>query len=331
MQNEMLENLWILAAGFAGTLLILPFIMRRMRAAGIVGVDAHKRDRPVVPEMGGISVLIGLAVSASAAYILYPTEISLIASFLFTALIAGAIGILDDLKTLSARVKPLLTLLACAPILILRTYNPHPLLPIIGELRLTIVYPLAIPLVIAVTSNGVNMMDPFNGTMSGTCTITVLAMIVSAFILGRGDGLLFSVCLIGPLLAFYYFNRYPSRVFSGDVGSLSIGAALGAIAIIGRLELVAAVAFMPQIMNAFYGLSSMGRLYERHEVSRPTTILDDGRLMASADPKAPITLARVILARGPLRENEAVRVFFMLSLISGILAIFTAYLMTVTT
>lgn len=326
----MSENLWILAAGFAATLLSLPPIMKRMRATGIVGVDAHKRDRPVVPEMGGISVLIGLTVSATAAYVLFPNEIGLIASFLFTALIAGAIGTLDDLKTLSARVKPLLTLLACAPILFLRTYNSHPVFPIIGDLRLTIVYPLAIPLAIAVTSNGVNMMDPFNGTMSGTCTITVLALIVSAFILGRTDGLLLSVCLIGPLLAFYYFNRYPSRVFSGDVGSLSIGAALGAIAILGRLELVTVVAFMPQIMNAFYGLSSMGRLYERHEVSRPTTILDDGRLMASADPKAPITLARVVLARGPLRENEAVRVFFTLSLISGVLAIFTAYLTAVT-
>jgi UDP-N-acetylglucosamine--dolichyl-phosphate N-acetylglucosaminephosphotransferase len=139
------------------------------------------------------------------------------------------------------------------------------------------------------------------------------------------------LCLLGPLLAFFYFNKFPSKVFSGDVGSLSIGAALGAIAIIGRLEVVAVVALMPQIMNAFYGLSSMGRLYERREVSRPVAILEDGRITATKDPKAPITLARMVLARGPLREDEAARIFFILAAISGVLAFATACLIMVTT
>jgi len=83
-------------------------------------------------------------------------------------------------------------------------------------------------------------------------------------------------------------------------------------------------------MNAFYGLATIGKLYERREVSRPITILDDGRLMASTDPKAPITLARVVLARGPLYEYEAVRVFMILSFLAGTLAFLTAYLTMVT-
>ena len=128
---------------------------------------------------------------------------------------------------------------------------------------------------------------------------------LSSLLLGQNDGLLLCACLLGPVLALYYYNRYPSRVFSGDVGSLSIGAALGAVAVLGQLEVVTIVAFTPQIMNAFYGLATIGRLYERREVSRPITILGDGKLMASADPKAPITLARVILARGPLHEYIA--------------------------
>ncbi|MDH5441547.1 MAG: hypothetical protein OEY31_13180, partial [Candidatus Bathyarchaeota archaeon] len=112
--------------------------------------------------------------------------------------------------------------------------------------------------------------------------------------------------------------------------TLSIGAALGALAIMGRLEIIAAVAFMPQIMNAFYGLSSIGRLYERRDVSRPIRILHDGRVAASDDEKAPITLARMILARGPLTERGAVRIFFILSGISGVLALVTMYLLMVT-
>jgi len=174
------------------------------------------------------------------------------------------------------------------------------------------------------------MMDPFNGTMSGTCTVVTLVLLVSSLMLGHNDALLLCTCLLGPVLVLYYYNRYTAKVFSGDVGSLSIGAALGTIAVLGQLEVVAIVAFMPQIMNAFYGLATIGRLYERREVSRPITIQDDGKLAASTDPKAPITLARVILARGPLHEHEAARIFIILSAIAGILAILTAQLIVMT-
>jgi UDP-N-acetylglucosamine--dolichyl-phosphate N-acetylglucosaminephosphotransferase len=182
----------------------------------------------------------------------------------------------------------------------------------------------------AVTSNAVNMMDPFNGVMSGTSSVLTLTLLASAIIFGSQDAIILSCTLLGVLLAFFYYNRYPSRVFSGDVGSLSVGAALGAIAIIGRLEVVAVVAFIPNIMNAFYGLSTIGRLYERREVNRPITVLEDGKLMASSDPKAPLTLARFVLARGPLHEHEASLIFITLSAISGLLALITAYMMAVT-
>jgi len=326
----MLNELIVLALGFAASFLSMPAIIQKMRKSGIVGVDVHKREKPFVPEMGGIAVLIGLTVSVSAAVLLMPEKLGLLFSFLATSLIAGVIGAIDDLKPLSAKMKPFLTFSAGIPILLMHTYNPYPVFPIIGRTRLTMIYPFLIPFVVAVTSNAVNMMDPFNGTMSGTCSIVSLVLLASALLLGRHDGLILCLCLLGPLLVLYYFNRYPSKVFSGDVGSLSIGAALGAIAMLGRLEVVAVVAFMPQIMNAFYGLATIGRLYERREVSRPITVLDDGRLVATADPKAPVTLARVILARGPLYEYEAARVLFILSFISGLLAILTAYLIVVT-
>ncbi|MCW4019938.1 MAG: hypothetical protein NWF14_01730 [Candidatus Bathyarchaeota archaeon] len=327
----MIGELIVFALGFAVSFLSIPAVMQAMRRKKIVGVDVHKKERPAVPEMGGIAVLIGLTVSVSAATILAPEKARLLTGFLATALIAGAVGAIDDLKSLNAKVKPFLSTFASIPILVMHAYNPlGPFFPVIGQTRLTMVYPLLIPIAIAVTSNAVNMMDPFNGTMSGTCSIVTLVLLGSAILLGRNDGLLLCICLLGPVLALHYFNRYPSRVFSGDVGSLSIGAALGAIAVIGQIEVVAIVAFAPQIMNAFYGLATIGRLYERRQVSRPVTVLDDGRLMATADPKAPITLARVILARGPLYEYEAARLFMILSAISGILAILTACLIVVT-
>jgi len=327
---ECLGFLILFSLGFFVSFVSIPALMKKMKSLEIVGADVHKRNSPLIPEMGGIGVLIGLAVSILGASLLFPDKVSLLATFLATTVIAGFAGALDDLKTLSPKVKPFITLLAGLPILASGTYNPHLVLPIIGPTRLTIIYPFVIPVAIAVTSNAVNMMDPFNGVMSGTCSIIALVLLISAALLQHNDAIIMCSGLLGSLLAFYYFNKYPSRTFSGDVGSLSIGAAVGAAAIIGRLEIVAVVAFMPQIMNAFYGLSTIGRLYERREVPRPVHILEDGRLMASEDGKAPITLARMILARGPLTEREAVHLFLVLSSISGVLALFTTYLLVVT-
>ena len=328
----MFNELTTFAIGFATSLVVMPLVMKKMKEKRIGGVDVHKKDRPFIPEMGGLAVLAGTTVSVLVAVMLSPEIVRVAAGFLSTVLIAGFIGAIDDFKALNAKLKPFLTLFAGLPILAVHDYNPLGLVfPIIGQTRMTIIYPFLIPIAIAVTSNAANMMDPFNGTMSGTCTIITIVMLLSALLLGRNEAFVLCLCLLGPMLVFFYFNKYPSKVFSGDVGSLSIGAALGAIAVIGRLEAVAVVAFAPQIMNAFYGLSSIGRLYERREVSRPVAILEDGRLMATKDPKAPLTLARVILARGPLYENEATRVFLILSAISGVLALATAYLILVTT
>jgi UDP-N-acetylglucosamine--dolichyl-phosphate N-acetylglucosaminephosphotransferase len=325
------EALIVFAIAFAACFLSSPLVMSVMRKKGILGDDIHKIDRPSIPEMGGICIIIGLAASSLVGIMLMPDKTMIFASFFLTTLISGIIGAIDDLKPLNARVKPFLTMFASIPILVLGTYTSSIIFPLIGGTRLTKVYPLLIPIVMAVTSNAVNMMDPFNGVMAGTSLIITLTLLASAIIFRSQDGFILCCVLLGTLLAFFYYNRYPSRVFSGDVGSLSVGAALGAISIIGRLEVVAVVAFMPQIMNAFYGLSTIGRLYERREVNRPVTVLKDGRLMASSDPAAPLTLARFVLARGPLRENEAALVFVTLSAISGLLALITTYLIVVTT
>lgn len=332
MSRELLNETLIFASGFVVTLGSMPFVIRTMRKKGIGGIDVHKKDKPFVPEMGGIAVLAGTAVSVVTAILLFPESTNAALSFLACVLIAGLVGAVDDFKNLNAKAKPFLTLFASLPILIMHTYNPRGVVfPFIGQTRMTIVYPFLIPLAIAVTSNATNMMDPFNGTMSGSCTLITIFLLLSAVILGRSSALLLCLCLLGPLLVFFYYNKYPSKIFSGDVGSLSIGAALGAISVIGGLEVVALVAFAPQIMNAFYGLSSIGRLYERRDVSRPVMMLEDGRLMATKDPKAPITLARMILARGPLYEREAALLFLVISAISGFLALATAYLIVVTT
>jgi UDP-N-acetylglucosamine--dolichyl-phosphate N-acetylglucosaminephosphotransferase len=304
-----------------------PLIAKKMGKLNIVGVDVHKIGKPALPEMCGLSILIGLIGATLILMSLFPWKLREFSAFLLCVLSAGLVGALDDLKPMGPRVKPLLTALASAPILALGAYSPYPSLPFIGRTRLTIVYPILVPFAIAVPANAVNMMDVFNGSMTSTCSILSLTMITCLILLGRIEEALPAAALLGCLLAFHSYNRYPAKVFAGDVGDLCVGAAIGALAVIGRIEVVTIVAMMPHIMNAFYKLSSIGRLYERREItSKPTRLLDDGRLDATSDTAAPLTLARMILAQGPLKENEIVRIMVILTITSSILAIVTLLL-----
>ncbi len=315
---------------FLITFIATPRIANYMKRRGIIGKDVHKHSKTEVPEMCGLAILLGLTIGAATYMVLFPDSIRLTTAFVGTVLIAGAIGLVDDLRPLGARTKPLLTAIACLPILILRTYVPFPVIPFVGPVSLTIVYPLLIPLAIAVTANAVNMMDVMNGSMPGT--VAIIAAAAMAVLLASGDAqsASFAAGLLAAMLAFYYFNRYPAKVFSGDTGSLAVGASLGALCILGRIETVMIVALIPHIMNAFYGLASVGGLHERREIrQRPIRLLADGRLEANMEKGAPVTLARLILAAGPLSEKEVVKVMISLTIVSSLLAVFTFWAMTV--
>ena len=73
----MFEEILILALGSFLTFLVMPLTIQKMRKRGIGGIDIHKGDRPFIPEMGGIAVLIGLMSSVLVASFLYPEKVIL--------------------------------------------------------------------------------------------------------------------------------------------------------------------------------------------------------------------------------------------------------------
>ena len=318
----------LLGTGFIVTFLVTPLLARLNRKLGIIGVDVHKIEKPKLPATCGLAITIGMVCSTLLAAIAFPTDKRYLLAFVTCISIAALIGAVDDLKPLSSKVKPLLTVAAGAPIVLLGTYAPYVTVPFLGTARLTIVYPVLVLAAIPVLANAINMMNPFNGAMTGTCSVLSVAMIVCFALLGRIDDAIMPVALLGSLLAFHWYNRHPARVFSGDAGDLSVGTAIGALTIMGRIEIPMLIAMIPHIANAFYLLSSVGGLRERREIlDRPTRLLDDGRLEATREKGAPITLSRIILAEGPLREKEIVNIMIALTVTSSILGLLTLLLM----
>lgn len=313
--------------GFITTMLSTPKIASYMRGKGVVGIDVHKPSKPKIPERVGFSMLIGFTASLGFLCLADTSSASTYLAILLSTLTAASVGLIDDLKDLKPPHKVILATLSGLPILALRAYEPRPIVPFIGRVRLTIAYPIAIPLALSVTSNAMNMSDPVNGAMSGSASILLATLVFTYLLAEEPKGVLAGLALLGVVLAFYLYNRYPAKVFSGNVGSFAVGAALGSLVVTNGLEFVAVVAMLPQILNSFMILSSVGGLKGKSSIPvRPTRLLENGLIEAVKDPRAPLTLVRMILASSPKREVEIAREFLSLTALSSILAIVTFFL-----
>jgi len=330
---EVLYLIIIFAVGFFVTLLIIPYVIKYMKKKGKVGYDIHKNDRPEIAESGGISIVIGILVASTLAMILFPVFFNVIFIFSLTIILAAIIGLVDDIKKLRSRYKILLTLFTGSFIFFANYYNfikiSSPTLPFLGTTRLTLLYPLMVPIIVAVFANTVNMMEGYNGEGSGTCLIAVCFLFVCSLILNSAEGLLFTLIAIAVLIPFYLYNKYPAKIFPGDIGTLSIGVMIACIALFGSLEVALFCALLMHIFNSFYILSSVKGFFESSKIQgfkNDIILLEDDRIKASHQKGAALTLPRLILAKGPLTEKELVNNFYAISIICGIFSIISTLL-----
>jgi UDP-N-acetylglucosamine--dolichyl-phosphate N-acetylglucosaminephosphotransferase len=288
--------------------------------------DAHKPGHPQVPRPGGPAIVGGIV--AGEALVYFATASSGALALMLCTALAGIMGLLDDMLVFRGLAKPLLAVVAAIPLLLIPgAYDFHLGLPLYGAVFLPLIYPVLILLAVPVTANTFNSIDVLNGAVSGFTAIAATSVLIALALAGDLAGALIALPLTATAASFFYFHRYPSRVFPGDSGTLAFGTAYGALAVTGRVEIVAVVAILPAILNSFYFLASVRRIVEPREIKvRPVTLLPDGRLAANRDPRAPVTLVRLILADGPLGERVIVRNILILTAISGLMAVFTAIL-----
>jgi phospho-N-acetylmuramoyl-pentapeptide-transferase len=102
-----------------------------------------------------------------------------------------------------------------------------------------VLYFVLVFLVIAGTSNGVNLTDGLDGLAAGSCAIVLLAYTAIAFVTNEQlDLALLSACLVGACVGFLWFNAFPASIFMGDTGSLGLGGAIGALAVMTQTEVL---------------------------------------------------------------------------------------------
>jgi phospho-N-acetylmuramoyl-pentapeptide-transferase len=110
-----------------------------------------------------------------------------------------------------------------------------------ASVNLGIGYPVLIFLVLAGSTNGVNLTDGLDGLAAGCAAIVFLAFTAMTFITTgdvQKDLALLCACLVGANVGFLWFNSFPASVFMGDTGSLGLGGAIAGLAVVTHTEVL---------------------------------------------------------------------------------------------
>lgn len=214
---------------------------------------AWHQKKTGTPTMGGIMFIVGIGVSVIISTIisavsgtLTPTVMKALILYI-VSLGFGVVGFIDDyIKVVKKRnlgltaIQKFLLQLAFAAAYVVIMY-------LMGMLRTDVVipfvkYPVTLPIwlyipfvmfVVVGTVNAVNLTDGLDGLASSVTVVASLFFALYAFLRISAPEVgvsIYSMAIVGGLLGFLLFNKYPAKVFMGDTGSLFLGGALALIA-----------------------------------------------------------------------------------------------------
>jgi UDP-N-acetylglucosamine--dolichyl-phosphate N-acetylglucosaminephosphotransferase len=305
-----------------------PPLIKFLEKRNLTVKDMNKKEDVMVARPGGISIIVGIIASEITLYAFL--QLNEILAITITTFAAFLIGYVDDRRVMGGWFKPVALGIAAIPIIVFGAYDSDLAFPIFGTVQIPALYLGLIIFMIPITGNTINSIDVLNGVASGFMVIASFSLSLCLFIIQNYEIAIISLPLGFVSLAFYKYHKIPSKIFPGDSGALTLGAMYGAIAIVGGVEIIAAVALLPAVINSFLFLSSVKRIVEHRQIKgKPVEHTDDFKLKATDDKTAPVTLVRLILAVGPLTEKQVGFAIFRLAIFSGVLAIITAFLMGV--
>ena len=254
----------VILISFIITLFLLPRWITRAKLERLMGKDVHKYDKREVAEGGGISILVGFVISIflymAIRTFVFKDQEHLIELFgiLGVLFFAAMLGFMDDLlgwkRGLSKRTRIVMMFFAAVPLMVLNFGETT-----LFGINFGVFYPLFfVPLATVATTTTFNFMAGYNGLETSQGIIVLTALAVVNIIKGNLWLALITMSLVSSLVAFFFFNKYPAKVFPGDIMTYSIGAMIGSIAIIGSIEKIAAFIFIPYIIEMI--LKSKGKL-----------------------------------------------------------------------
>ena len=219
------------------------------------------------PTMGGLLILFAVSVAT----LLWANLTNFFVWLVLLVTVGyGAIGFVDDYLKLSRKqsrglrgsvklvVQVVIGLLVAGLLYGRADFDTQVSVPFLKDVApdLGWTYILFAAAVIVGTSNAVNLTDGLDGLAIGPVTVAAATYVILSYVAGHvriaqylqiryvaGSGELAVFCgaLVGAGMGFLWYNAYPAQMFMGDVGSLSLGGALGTIAVITKHEILLAL------------------------------------------------------------------------------------------
>jgi len=275
------------------------------------GPESHLQKQGT-PTMGGVMILAAVVIPTLLWADLSNQYVWIV---LFVTIGYGVIGFLDDYKKiagkntkgLSARRRLFWEFLIAGAVgvfLFMKPdFNSQLYVPFFKNFHpdLWFWYIPFVTLVIVGACNAVNLTDGLDGLAIGPVTINAVTYMLFSYIAGHaalsaylqvprvpGAGELAVVCgsMVGAGLGFLWYNAYPAEVFMGDVGSLSLGGALGTIAVLTKQEILLVIVggiFVVEALSVIFQVGSYK--YRGKRIFRMAPIHHHFELKGVAEPK----------------------------------------------
>lgn len=241
----MKETLLMAAIAMVLSFAMTPLVRKLAFAVGAVDKpNARKVHARIMPRMGGLAIFLGFV--GAVLYAVDPTP--KIIGLLVGVTIIVAIGVIDDLKEISPKVKLLGQIAAAAVVMysgVMVKLITNPFGPGVIDLGIFSI-PVTLLWIVGVT-NAVNLIDGLDGLAAGISAIASVTLGVVAF---QNDPLitLLAFILAGSILGFMPFNFNPAKIFMGDSGSLFLGYTLAVLSIMGLAKSATALAVVIPVL-----------------------------------------------------------------------------------
>lgn len=253
------------------TMVLMPLFIKMMRHEGVgqqIRADGPEQHlvKQGTPTMGGVVMLAAVLITCFLQANWTPNLKLAVAATLAT----GSLGLLDDIESVAHKrslgLTPAQKMVGLAVITVgfclaaVNWCNLSPAirfpvargffidlgvltttLPIAGGIDVPWLYVAFVFLLMAGLSNAVNLTDGLDGLAGGCSFGVMMAMSMVAFRYDEINLSIFAAAIAGACVGFLWFNGHPASIFMGDTGSLSLGAAFAALAVLTKTEVVALV------------------------------------------------------------------------------------------
>ena len=225
-------------AALLGSLILTQTVRNlALRRGWTLRLSAHHIHRQPVPRLGGVAIFLTVVLVAGLARLTLPlfeaplsSDPQVMRKLFIPTLLIFALGLYDDCKPLSARVK--FSVQAVAALLLyaegLGRFELPALLGLPGAQWMSL--PLTILFILFVT-NAFNLIDGLDGLAAGSSLFSTATMFIVALVYGHHLVAVLTITMAGATLGFLRYNFYPATIFLGDSGSLFLGFLLAALAL----------------------------------------------------------------------------------------------------